>query len=173
MVSSQSEKGVEFFEANQICEWGEVHGLDRGEGFELRLPNLPLRYRALYAQGRRSGQEGAAAERLIADLGPWEECLVWVREWGVWPSGENWPQFYAWRGALEERRSLETAPGHRFDRGESTLLAELLTFVMENAWDADVLCSVHGLADKVRGRISHDEWYELLGGPPELAESAG
>ena len=51
--------------------------------------------------------------------------------------------------------------------------AALLTLVMENAWDADVLCSVRGRADKVRARISHDEWFELLGPPPELAESAG
>ena len=39
--------------------------------------------------------------------------------------------------------------------------------------DADVLCSVRGRADKVRARISHDEWFELLGPPPKLAESAG
>jgi hypothetical protein len=33
---------------------------------------------------------------------------------------------------------------------------------MENAWDADILCSRDGRADKIRGHISHDEWYELL-----------
>jgi hypothetical protein len=80
----------------------------------------------------------------------------------VWPSGEDWPQFYAWRGALGERRSLEKAPGHRFDPGETLLLAALLKVIMENAWDADVLCSVRGRADKLRARISHDEWFELL-----------
>jgi hypothetical protein len=89
----------------------------------------------------------------------------------VWPSGEDWPQYYAWRGALGERRSLETAPGHQFDRGETLILAGLLKLIMENAWDADILCSVRGRADKVRGRISHDEWFELLGSPPEVAES--
>jgi hypothetical protein len=44
---------------------------------------------------------------------------------------------------------------------------------MENAWDANVLCSVRGRADKVRGTISHDEWFELFGTPGELGESAG
>jgi hypothetical protein len=42
---------------------------------------------------------------------------------------------------------------------------------MENAWDADVLCSVRGRADKVRARISHDEWFELCGASPELGDS--
>jgi len=154
---------VECLEDNQICTWAEEHGLLRGERFDVRLPELPSTHRAAYADGRRSGREGAAAEDLIAGLGSWDECVVWIRLWGVWPSGEDWPQFYAWRGALGERRSLETAPGHRFESGETLLLAALLTVVMENAWDADVLCSVRGRADTVRARISHDEWFELLG----------
>jgi hypothetical protein len=164
---------VEFLEDNQICKWAEQHGLLRGERFEVRLPELPSKHHAAYADGRRSGRERAAASELITGLGSWDECVVWIKLWGVWPSGEDWPKFYGWRGALGERRSLETAPGHRFDPGETLLLAALLTLVMENAWDADVLCSVRGRADKVRARISHDEWFELLGLPSELAESAG
>jgi hypothetical protein len=156
---------VEFLEDNQICEWAEEHGIIRGEAFEVRLPDLPSRHRAAYADGRRSGREAAAAEELIVGLGLWDECLVWIKLWGVWPSHEDWPQFYAWRGGLGERRSLETAPGHRFDRAERVLLVALVTLIMENAWDADVLCSVGGRADRVRARISHDEWFEVLGAP--------
>jgi hypothetical protein len=44
---------------------------------------------------------------------------------------------------------------------------------MENAWDADILCSVRGRADKMRGTISHDEWCELFRQVGELGESAG
>ena len=163
---------MECLEDNQICTWAEEHGLLRGERFDVRLPELPSTHRAAYADGRRSGREGAAAEELIAGLGSWDECVVWIRLWGVWPSGEDWPQFYTWRGALGERRPLETAPGHRFS-GETFHLAALLQLVMQNAWDADVLCSVRGRADKVRARISHDEWFELFGSSPELADSAG
>jgi hypothetical protein len=159
---------VEFLEDNQICQWAEERGLLYAERFELRLPELPSMYRATYADGRRSGREGTAAEDLVARLGPWDECLVRIRAWGVWPSGEDWPRFYAWRGALGERRSLETAPGHRFDPGETVLLAALFKLIMENAWDADILCSVRGRADKVRARISHDEWFEVLGNPSPL-----
>jgi hypothetical protein len=154
---------MDFLEDNEICGWAEERGLPRGERFEVRLPDLPSRYRSEYANGRRSGREGAAAEELVARLGPWDECLVRITLWGVWASGEDWPQFYAWRGALGERRSLETAFGHRFDPGEKRLLVELITLIMENAWDADILCSVRGRADTVRGAISHDEWFEVFG----------
>ena len=116
----------------------------------------------MYAHGPGSGREGTAAAELVTGLGSWEECLVWITGWGVWPSGENWPQFYAWRGTFAEPRSLDIAPGHRFGRDEAARLTELLTLIMANAWDADVLCSRQGRADGLRGRISHDEWYELL-----------
>ncbi len=107
--------------------------------------------------------EGDATRDLIASLGSWDECLVCITGCRVWPSGEDWPQFYAWRGALDERRSLDVAPGRRFDSGEFVLLAELLELIMTNAWDADVLCSRNGRADGLRGIISHDEWYQVLG----------
>jgi hypothetical protein len=153
---------MEFLEDNQICEWAEEHGLTRGEGFDVNLPALPSLERRDYANGRRSGHERAAAEDLVKTLGAWDECLVWVKSWGVWPSGEDWPRFYAWRGALGERRSLEVTPGHRLVRDEAVLLAQLVTLIMENAWDAEILCSRNGRATDTRGKISHDEWYEVL-----------
>ena len=153
---------MECLELNQICAWAEERGLKRSDGFEVCLPELPSRHWRTYAEGRRTGHERAAADDFIARLGRWDECLVWVRSWSVWPSGENWPEFYTWRGAQEERRSLEIAPGHRFVGDEVDRLAELVTLVMENAWDADVLCSRHGRADEVRGTISHDEWCEVF-----------
>ncbi len=100
---------------------------------------------------------------LVKQLGPWDECLVRITLWGVWPSSEDWPRFYAWRGTLGERRSLNVAPGHRFDRDETSLLTALLTLVMGSAWDADVLCSIGGRADLKRAKVSHDEWYEIIG----------
>jgi len=153
---------MEFLEDNQTYAWAEAHGLAHGDGFNLRLPDLPVATRRPYANGRRSVRENASAQDLIANLGSWDECLVWIRSWGIWPSGEDGPRFYAWRGALGERRSLETAPGHRFDRADTALLTELLALIMENGWDAEVLCSQGGRADRTRARISHDEWYEVL-----------
>jgi hypothetical protein len=158
---------MECLEHNEICAWAEAHGLTQGENFQVRLPDLPSLGIRTYAHGSRSGEERAAAEDLVRTLGAWEECVVRIALWGVWPSSEDWPRFYAWRGAFNERRLLDVAPGHRFDRGEMTLLYELLTLIMENAWDADILCSRHGNAARVRGHISHDEWYEVREAPAQ------
>ena len=79
---------MNFLDDNQICAWAEEHGLQRGQGSQVSLPALPSVYRREYANGRRSGDERSAVEDLIKRLGPWEECLVLITEWGVWPSGE-------------------------------------------------------------------------------------
>jgi len=160
---AQSEAEMEFLEHNQICHWAEERGLRRGDGFAVQLPDLEPHLKKVYAHGRSSGLEAAAAHDLLAGFGKWDECLVWITLWGVWPSGEDWPEFYAWRGALGERRSVQVAPGHRFESSEVPSLARLLTLIMKNAWDADILCSRSGRADQLRAKISHDEWYQLLG----------
>lgn len=164
---------MESLEGNQICEWAGNLGLGHGPRFEVQLPPFETHYRGVYADGHRSGREASAATDLLTRLGPWDECLVRITAWGVWPSGEDWPAFYAWRGALGEQRSLETAPGHRFDPGEGPRLVELITLIMGNAWDADVLCARLGRADEIFGRISHDEWYEIRVASPLGPSSAG
>lgn len=164
---------MEFLEDNQIAEWASERALPRGPGLEVVLPAFETRYRSTYADGRRSGREALSAADLVARLEAWDECLVWIRSWGIWASGEDWPEFYAWRGGLGERRSLEKAPGHLFERDEGQPLVELLTLVMQNAWDADVLCARAGRADRAFARISHDEWYEIRDAASGMPEAAG
>jgi len=154
---------MKFLEDNEIAQWAEGRGLPRGSDFDIKLPDLESRRTEEYAHGRRSDLEPAVA-RLIGHLGAWDECLVWMTLWGVWPSGEDRPEFYAWRGAQDECRDLHTAPGHLFELTETALLTELIELVMKNAWDAHVLCSRCGRADGLRAKISHDEWYEIIGG---------
>lgn len=157
---------MDILEDNDIRTWAQERGIPSNpDTLDVQLPKLPSRYVRSYARGSRSGHERRAAEDLVITLNDWDECLVWITGWGVWPSGENWPQFYAWRGAQNERRSLDVAAGHRFDRNETELLTQLLTLIMENAWDAEILCSRDRTATLVRARISHDEWYELLEAP--------
>ena len=102
-------------------------------------PTLACRARVMYAEGTHSGRELTVAAAAVRALGAWDACLAWVTEWSVCPSGEDWPQFYAWRGRHGERRSLEAAPGHQFGAGEARELETLLRLVLENGWDATVL----------------------------------
>jgi hypothetical protein len=129
-------------------------------------PHLVHAKRATYARGHRSGREWAVAAACVQALGRWDECLLWVRGWGVWPSSEDWPAYYALRGARGERRSLEKAPGHLFTPAEQELLATFLTQVMQNGWDAEVLPVGSKPPATKRVHVSHDEWLEIRSTTP-------
>jgi hypothetical protein len=97
----------------------------------------------------------------VRSLRSWDECLLWVTSWGIWPSSENWPAYYQARGAEGERRSLEVAPGHLFAAVEAELLKGFLRLVLENAWDAHVLPAREGRRNGTYAFACHDEWVEI------------
>jgi hypothetical protein len=159
-----------------IWDWCREHGFalagDEPESQRpIKLaddPTLDQRARVFYAEGKRSGREPAVAAAAVRALGAWDECLLWMTGWGVWASGEDWPRFYAWRGAHGERRSLEAAPGHLFSAREAANLQGLLTQILENGWDATLLPACGGAPTGRRVVASHDEWIDLRS--RELAE---
>jgi hypothetical protein len=128
-------------------------------------PLLPSSFihktRWLYAEGGRSGRESGLASLAAQRLGSGNEVLLWIRQTGVWPSTEDWPGYYAMRGGLGERRSLEIAPGHLFGPDEAESLIEFLTATMENGWDAFAIANQNGNLGDVVVQISHDEWFDL------------
>ena len=159
---------MRFFEIGEIELWCAERGitLTEGEAPVAPDPHLTHAARTLYASGRRSGREPAVAAAAVRALGHWDECLLWVTLVGVFPSGEDWPAYYALRGAEGERRSLGVAPGHWFSEGEGGKLERFLTAVMENAWDAYALPAQRRQVTEVRLRVSHDEWAELQARTP-------
>jgi hypothetical protein len=166
---------MDFLDHTLIWDWCREHGVGlEGDRTLAEDPTLSERARVFYAEGQRSGREPAFAAAVVRALGAWDQCLVWLTEWGVWASGEDWPRFYAWRGALGERRSLEAAPGHLFRGEEAPELEELLTQIMENGWDATLLPSHGGAATDRRVVISHDEWVDVRSREPvEFSVAAG
>ena len=153
---------MKFLESNEIAQWCGQHGFAvDGNGLPLRAAPTRTVTRRAYASGRRSGLEAEIAVQVTHGLGSWTECLLVPLTWGVWPSGEDWPSFYAARGARGERRSLETAPGHLFVEGEREDLVSFLVMAMQNAWDTVVLPAQGNEPGGVRAWVSHDEWVEL------------
>jgi hypothetical protein len=152
---------MRFLEINEIWAWCAQHdiALER-EVRPAADPSLPEKTRWLYADGERSGREPGIAHRVVEAIAPWTECLLWVTQVGVWPSSEDWPTYYRMRGDRGERRSIEVAPGHLFDGGETDLLVEFLAAAMESGWDAFVL-PVGERPSHVRVQVSHDEWIEV------------
>ena len=159
---------MQFLHLNELTEWCAERGAETtGAGITLAAPaRLAHGYRGRYANGQRSGREPMTADALVAALGEWQEALLWITEWGVWPSSENWPRYYAARGDRGERLSLDAKPGHLFAASETSDLALFLMLVMEQAWGAHLLV-IDAAGSLTRHiTISHDEWFEFRSSEP-------
>ncbi|HXX20850.1 MAG TPA: hypothetical protein VEJ46_15710 [Candidatus Acidoferrum sp.] len=108
------------------------------------------------------------SEFIASYLPPFDECLLWVSLWGVWPSSENSHLFYRLRETCGERRQLSDAPGHLFLRSESADLATFIGLALLFGWDFYLLTSpAYHLAFG-----SHDEFVRFCTDDGEAAESA-
>lgn len=90
-------------------------------------------------------------------LRPWSRCLVWVSDWGIWPSSENWHLYYKLRPDSQANCLIEDAPAHLLLLHEAPDLVSLVQLVLGFGWDAHILTT----EDYARVFISHDEWIEF------------
>jgi hypothetical protein len=87
-----------------------------------------------------------------------EPALLWISEWGIWPSTENWHLYYRLRQSYGDHRLLHEAPGHLFMNYELEDLATMLEVAMLNGWGGYVLTQ----ANYVNVFFSHDEYVDFL-----------
>jgi hypothetical protein len=155
---------MQYLEHNEIWAWCAEHGVALGRENTRPAPDprLARTWRDVYGSTGPSGREPVVAAAAVGAAGPWTECLVWVVLWGVWASSEDWPAYYAVRGARGERRALEIAPGHLYSSGDQALLVGDLAQMMTFGWEAYVLPVVGGDRPRQRLFIGHDGWVELL-----------
>jgi hypothetical protein len=92
--------------------------------------------------------------------------LLWVTEWGIWPSSENWHLYYKLRQGYGDLRLLHEAPGHLFLEYEAEDLSSFLQLSMLNGWGGYVLTH----ANYVNAFFSHDEFIDLFGNDSMLNE---
>ncbi len=153
---------MRFHEINEVWHWCEEHAVELGPE---RRPTVDARFRVVrrevYAFGEPSGEEPRVARELLAELGAWDECLLWIVTWGVWSSTEDWPEFYAARGRLGEKRELAVAPGLLAHRDDVAILVEFVTKALRYGWDAHLFPVSGGVTTRRRAFLSHDEWVEV------------
>ena len=95
----------------------------------------------------------------IATSLPYEmPSLLWITEWGIWPSSENWHLYYKLRQSYGDIQLLDEAPGHLFLKHESEDLASFLQLAMQNGWGGYLLTE----ADYVNVFFSHDEYFDFF-----------
>jgi hypothetical protein len=86
-----------------------------------------------------------------------EPALLWVSEWGMWPTSENGHLYYRLRHSYGDHRLLHEAPGHLFLSHESEDLASFLQVSMLNGWGGHVLTK----ANYLNVFFSHDEYLKF------------
>jgi hypothetical protein len=84
--------------------------------------------------------------------------LLWITEWGIWESSENWHLYYKLRQSYDDHRLLHEAPGHLFLDYETEDLASFLQLAMLNGWGGYVLTG----ANYVNVFFSHDEYLRFF-----------
>ncbi|MGB6545492.1 MAG: hypothetical protein WA871_02285 [Candidatus Acidiferrales bacterium] len=87
---------------------------------------------------------------------------VFITEWGIWPSSENWHLYYKLRQTYGDNRQLGDAPGHLFLEHECEDLASFLQLSMLNGWGGYILTQ----ADYVNAFFSHDEYIDFFAQDP-------
>jgi len=108
------------------------------------------------------GQFTALCRFLGSCLEPRASCLLWITEWGVWPSAENWHLYYRLRESHGDRRLLNEAPGHLLLIYEEAELVSFVEIGLLAGWDIHLIPHLtYGDTDTARVFISHDGWIIL------------
>jgi hypothetical protein len=94
------------------------------------------------------------------------EAIIYISEWGVWPSSENLEIFDSYRQSKGEKRGLEQAPVHRFDSASEDSFVGILCFVLYFFWDAEIF----DLEGKCLVSISHDERFDIRSNDPAVRQ---
>ncbi len=95
---------------------------------------------------------------LVQEISYREPVLLWVTEWGIWPSSENWHLYHRIRQSYGDSRLLHEAPGHLFQNFEMEDLATFLQVAATNGWGGFVLPSAHYASFF----FSHDEYIDIF-----------
>ncbi len=104
-----------------------------------------------------SGKKTALSKKITSFFATDGEALLWINEWGIWPSSENQNLFYGFRRSLGESSSLIEKPGHIFKRTDLETVESLLCMVFYFIWGAVLVSPANDLVIK----ISHDEYIDL------------
>ena len=98
------------------------------------------------------------ARLLLAMLGEDQPSFLWIREFGIWPSLENWDLFNALRTASGiGNNSLADRPGHEFGSDELDRATSYLQLLLLNGWGGVFI----GHKSLQRIAISHDSWLSI------------
>ena len=137
----------------QAFQWVSDLGLDAaalsGECVDRFAPNS---IRMALTESRTS--EYVVAKAIAKAIGSVPEMCLWITEYGIWPSTENWHLYYALRRTYGDARRLGEAPAHQFLGYETADLVTFLHLMLLFRWGGHLVSAPSGVSID----ISHDGW---------------
>jgi hypothetical protein len=88
--------------------------------------------------------------------------MLWIKEFGTFPSAENLHLYYRVRQSYGDRRLLKEAPGHSFVEHDDADLQTFLLMGIVNGWEMHLFTKSAAEPSPARAVIAHDnEWIAL------------
>lgn len=147
-------KCLETTEANDWIKLNRIHVDELGRqphsvnGLKKRRFSVP----------NHAGKHASFCNLVVNSLQPWRRCLLWITQWGIWESSENWHLYYRLRQSYDDRRLIEEAPAHFFLDYEGHDLVSFIQIALSNGWDFSLLTD-SGYSSAF---VSHDEWIDVV-----------
>lgn len=116
------------------------------------------------------GRKAALSRTLGSLFAEQQEVLLFVTEYGVWQSAEDWHLFDTYRRGLGINSPIWESPGHVVFIEETDELRTLLLLALYFVWDATVVAGDGSFAVE----LSHDEVLDVYAyDPVRLATAQG
>jgi hypothetical protein len=87
-----------------------------------------------------------------------DASLLWINEYGIWPSNEDWTLFNGFRKSIGEKSQLFEKPGHIFTEIDIDTINSLVAMILYFNWGAMIVSAKKDILIK----ISHDEILEVF-----------
>jgi len=146
---------MEIIDKEKTANWLSMRGLLDSRG---RLSLLELEQIGYYPIPVDSGRKTVISRTIASFFDTEAESLLWIDEYGIWQSCEDWNLFNGFRKSLGEESPLYEKPGHLFSRKDLASISSLLAMTLYFCCGAVIV-----KADKsLLIRISHDEILDIF-----------
>lgn len=142
---------MKFISKIEAENWCKSNGIPLDER---SLPQVEKKQLNSFEIPKDSGQKIAMARKHYEQFRNEKEILIWVTDWGIWPSSECMHIFERFRISYGEKRNLIEAPTHIFNQTEFEDALSLLTLTALFSWD----CYVLNVTGNKIIFYSHDEY---------------
>jgi hypothetical protein len=105
-----------------------------------------------------SGKKTALSRVITSFFDFKDASLLWINEYGIWPSNEDWTLFNGFRKSIGEQSQLFEKPGHIFTKTDIDIINSLVAMILYFNWGAIIVSAKKEILIK----ISHDEILEVF-----------